>query len=102
MEQLGDIATKASKEWGIENDLKQMYEEWKPISFLFSAFRNTGTFIIKNFMNAIELLDEHSVLTTGMMYSPYKKVFEEEIETWNAKLNEVGVNIELWIKLQLN
>jgi len=29
-------------------------------------------------------------------------VFEEEIDIWSKKVNECGINIELWIKLQLN
>jgi dynein heavy chain len=46
------------------------------------------------------MLDEHIVLSQTMTFSPFKKPFEEEIETWNATLMHVSDCIEEWIKCQ--
>jgi dynein heavy chain len=46
------------------------------------------------------MLDEHIVLTQTMQFSPFKKVFEDEIEEWNTILLNVSDCIDEWMKVQ--
>lgn len=46
------------------------------------------------------MLDEHIVTTQAMIFSPYKKPFEEEIEEWNNTLMLVSDTLEEWVKCQ--
>jgi dynein heavy chain len=95
-----DIGEKAGKEYQIETSLEKMQADWKVVDFRLIAFKNTGTFSVVGFDDAMALLDEHLVITQTMQFSPFKKPFEEEIEEWNNALLNVGNVIEEWVKCQ--
>jgi len=48
------------------------------------------------------LNDEHVGITTNLFYSPYKAVYEEEIQKWKDGLEIVSEVLEYWLKLQLS
>lgn len=75
-----------------------MKADWEAVEFLLKAFKNTGTFSVAGFDDAMTMLDEHIVLTQTMQFSPFKKPFEEEIEEWNSTLLYVSECIDEWIK----
>jgi dynein heavy chain len=75
-----------------------MKKDWEAIDFMLVAFKNTGTFSVLGFDDAMAILDEHIVLTQTMQFSPFKKAFEEEIEEWNATLLYVSECIDEWKK----
>jgi len=75
-----DVGEKAYKEHNIEKSLKKMKGEWAGQDFVLPQFKNTTTSYITGFEDAIQILDEHIVTTQAMMFSPFKKPFEEEIE----------------------
>lgn len=95
-----DIGEKAGKEFNIESTLIKMKQDWESIDFKLIAFKNTGTFSVSGFDDAMAILDEHIVLTQTMQFSPFKKPFEAEIEEWNASLLYVSECIDEWIKCQ--
>ena len=76
-----------------------MKEQWSTVEFLLKPFKNTGTFSVAGFDDAMMLLDEHIVLTQTMQFSPFKKPFEEEIEEWNTTLLLVSDCIDEWMKV---
>jgi dynein heavy chain len=95
-----DIGEKAGKEFNIESTLIKMKRDWEAVEFKLISFKNTGTFSVTGFDDAMAMLDEHIVLTQTMQFSPFKKPFELEIEEWNASLLYVSECIDEWIKCQ--
>jgi dynein heavy chain len=95
-----EVGEKASKEFFIEKSLVKMKKEWEGMNFLLPKFKNTSTYTIAGFDDAIAILDEHIVTAQAMQFSPFKKPFEEEIEKWCAVLMTVSDTLEEWVKCQ--
>ncbi len=95
-----EVGEKAFKEFHIEKQLNKMQNDWKEVAFLLPQFKNTTTFWITGFDDAMAMLDEHIVTTQAMTFSPFKKPFEKEIEEWNSKLMLVSDTLEEWVKCQ--
>lgn len=68
-----------------------MQREWESVTFEVLAYKETGTYILKSPDEASQLLDDHIVMTQSMSFSPYKKVFEDRIGTWESKLRMTQV-----------
>ena len=68
-----------------------MESEWEPILMEISAYKETGTFIMKSNEETGQMLDDHIVMTQAMSFSPYKKPFEGRITTWENKLRTTQV-----------
>jgi len=99
-ENVVDIGEKAGKEYNIECSLAKMKEEWLAIEFVLKPFKNTGTFTVAGFDDAMMVLDEHIVLTQTMSFSPFKGPFLDEIDEWNEKMLYVSECIDEWMKCQ--
>lgn len=64
--------------------LNEMETIWQGINFNLMPYKST--FLIKNYDDIQQILDEHIVNTQSMQFSPFKKPFEERIIVWNNKL----------------
>ena len=95
-----DIGERAGKEYNIETSMAKMKRDWENVEFRLIAFKNTGTYSVAGFDDAMAMLDEHIVLTQTMQFSPFKKPFEAEIEEWSKSLLYVSECIDEWIKCQ--
>jgi len=82
LEVIEDLSIRASKENNIRKDLDQMYESWKQFQFEIINMKNSDSSIIKNMETCINTIDESLTITINLVYSPYKLVFEKEINTW--------------------
>lgn len=69
-----------------------MEREWESILFNVVPYKETETFILKSPDEASQLLDDHIVMTQSMSFSPFKKPFEERINTWENKLKLTQVH----------
>uniref|UniRef100_A0A8B9ENZ5 Dynein axonemal heavy chain 1 n=1 Tax=Anser cygnoides TaxID=8845 RepID=A0A8B9ENZ5_ANSCY len=98
IESITKVAEIAGKEYAIENVLNKMENEWSSVSFTVSLYKDTGTFILKNTDEASQLLDDHIVMIQSMSFSPFKKAFEDRMNTWENKLKMTQV-LE-WLKCQ--
>ena len=58
-----EIGEKAFKEYNIEKMLAKMKSEWEGLNFMLPKFKQTPTYTIAGFDDAINLLDEHIVST---------------------------------------
>lgn len=69
-----------------------MEKEWSTILFNVLPYKETDTYILKSPDEASQLLDDHIVMTQSMSFSPYKKPFEHQINSWEnkLKLTQVG------------
>lgn len=71
--------------------LNKMESEWNSILFTVMLYKDTDTFILKNTDEASQLLDDHIVMIQSMSFSPFKKPFEERMNTWENKLKMTQV-----------
>ena len=95
-----EVGEKAFKEYNIEKALAKMKADWVGLNFLLPRFKQTPTYTIAGFDDAINLLDEHIVATQAMQFSVFKKPFEEEIGEWEAKLQLASDTLEQWVSCQ--
>ncbi len=75
-----------------------MEQIWQGINFSLIPYKST--FLIKNYDDIQQILDEHIVNTQSMQFSPFKKPFEERIIIWNNKLKIMSDVLEEWAKCQ--
>ena len=68
-----------------------MEAEWEPILMEISAYKETGTYIMKSGEETAQMLDDHIVMTQAMSFSPYKKPFEIRITNWETRLRTTQV-----------
>ena len=77
-----------------------MEGEWSPMIMDVLAYKETGTYIIKVSDDCSQLLDDHIVMTQSMSFSPYKKPFEDRINTWEGKLVMTQDVLDEWMNCQ--
>ncbi|KPA85487.1 putative dynein heavy chain [Leptomonas pyrrhocoris] len=90
----------AAKESQIETALKEMRAKWESKSFIIEQYKETGTYILKDTSDVVELLDEHLNLTQQLQFSPFKAYFEEAITDWERSLNLISDTLEQWLECQ--
>ncbi|XP_054640454.1 dynein axonemal heavy chain 1 isoform X2 [Dunckerocampus dactyliophorus] len=100
MDAITQVAETAGKEYIIEQALEKMKNEWSGILFDLMPYKDTGTYILKSPDEALQLLDDHIVMTQSMSFSPYKKAFEAEINKWEGKLRTTQDVLEEWLLCQ--
>lgn len=71
--------------------LNKIEAEWKSVSFIVLLYKNTNTYILKSTDDISQLLDDHIVLVQSMSFSPFKKPFEERMNSWETKLKMTQV-----------
>ncbi|CAJ1990204.1 dynein heavy chain [Leishmania donovani] len=90
----------AAKESQIEMTLKDMRAKWETKCFIIEAYKETGTYILKDTSEVVELLDEHLNLVQQLQFSPFKGYFEESITDWERSLNLISDILEQWLECQ--
>lgn len=70
-----------------------MEKEWSSILFNVLPYKETDTYILKSPDEASQLLDDHIVMTQSMSFSPFKKPFEQRINSWETKLKLTQVGL---------
>ncbi|XP_073667291.1 dynein axonemal heavy chain 1 [Tursiops truncatus] len=99
-ESISKVAKVAGKEYAIEQALDKMEKEWSTILFNVMPYKETETYILKSPDEASQLLDDHIVMTQSMTFSPYKKPFEQRINSWENKLKLTQEVLEEWLNCQ--
>ncbi|XP_052808511.1 dynein axonemal heavy chain 1-like isoform X3 [Mya arenaria] len=97
---IAKVAEVAGKEYSIEQALDKMEKEWDPVQFEIMPYKETGTYILRSSEDTSQLLDDHIVMTQSMSFSPYKKPFEERINTWENKLTTTQDVLDEWLNCQ--
>ncbi|KPI89108.1 putative dynein heavy chain [Leptomonas seymouri] len=90
----------AAKESQIEMALKEMRAKWESKCFVVESYKESGTYILKDTSDVVELLDEHLNLTQQLQFSPFKGYFEESITDWERSLNLISDTLEQWLECQ--
>ena len=65
-----------------------MIKAWDSISFEFSQFKTS--YVIKSYDDAVALVDDHIANTQAMLFSPFKKPFEDQIMDWFNNLKRIS------------
>ena len=99
-DRLCEIGETASKEYQIETMLRTMQKQWEDINWDLKQYKHT--YVIRGYDEIGNILDEHILNTQQMMFSPYRKPFEQEIIEWNENLKLMSLITEEWAKCQLN
>ena len=77
-----------------------MEQEWNSVNLDVIPYKETGTYIMKIGEDVSQLLDDHIVMTQSMSFSPYKKVFEDRISSWEGKLIMTQDVMDEWLMCQ--
>ncbi|KAF9816548.1 hypothetical protein SFRURICE_010707 [Spodoptera frugiperda] len=99
-ELIAEIGELASKEYVIEQSLDKMQADWANKVLEVSAYKNTGTYIMKIADETLQLLDEHLLGTQQLGFSPFKAAFELRIQEWDDKLRLTQKVVDEWIECQ--
>jgi len=98
IEEIQEICVAAEKEFGLENNLQAMKEEWNSIEFEVKPYKDT--YLVGGIDEIISLLDDHIVKTQTMRGSPFIKAIEEDAKKWEHKLKYAQGLLDQWIKCQ--
>lgn len=80
--------------------MDKMETEFKDVDFEI-AYRETGSYVLKSSVD-IQRLDDNTVMTQAMSFSPFKKAHGGRLEAWGVKLNAMSEILEQWLKCQIN
>ncbi|XP_074532910.1 dynein axonemal heavy chain 1-like [Halichoeres trimaculatus] len=97
---IAHVAEVAGKEFAIEQALEKIEQEWSNVFFEVLPYQETGTFILESLDKIFQLLDDHIVMTESMSSSPFKKTFEDQINTWDSKLRMIKDMLKEWLTCQ--
>jgi dynein heavy chain len=100
VEGIEEISMHATKQFGLEKNLKAMQADWEPLSVEIKDYKQTGTFIISGLDDIIALLDEHIVKTQTMRGSPFAKGIMKECVGWEEQLKYAQSMLDEWVKVQ--
>ncbi|KEG11834.1 dynein heavy chain [Trypanosoma grayi] len=96
------ISEVAAREYQIETSLKKMKKEWEDVQLNVQAYKSTGCFLLpKDAVDEIqEKLDDQMLIAQSLGFSPFKKMFENDIAAWEASLKQVQNVMDEWLVCQ--
>ncbi|XP_015509159.2 dynein axonemal heavy chain 3 isoform X1 [Neodiprion lecontei] len=97
---LEEISMSATKEYGLEKNLRKMQDEWSEVYFDLTPYRETGVHILSAVDDIQMLLDDHILKAQTMRGSPYVKAFEHAMQAWEEKLMSMQDIIDQWLYYQ--
>ncbi|GAX80571.1 hypothetical protein CEUSTIGMA_g8008.t1 [Chlamydomonas eustigma] len=100
LDEITKVSDVAGKEYSIEQALDKMQREWEGAEMAVLDYRETKTYVIKVEESVTQTLDDHIVMTQSMVFSPYKKPFEERIIKWEQQLSLVSEILDQWMAVQ--
>ncbi|XP_030585284.1 LOW QUALITY PROTEIN: dynein heavy chain 1, axonemal-like [Archocentrus centrarchus] len=100
VDDIAQVAEVAGKEYTIEQALEKMEQDWSTVVVDVLPYKDTGTYILTNPVEASQLLDDHIVMMQSMSFSPFKKTFEARISNWESKLRLTQDVLEEWLICQ--
>jgi len=100
LSKIASICDTAGKEYSIQAALDKMMGEWENQNLEITAYKDTGTFIMKISDELLHQLEDHIVLTQSMMFSPYKDPFIDQLTSWETKIKTTQAVLDEWMACQ--
>eukprot|EP00124_Ichthyophonus_hoferi_P005428 Ihof_evm1s783 gene=Ihof_evmTU1s783 len=94
-----EIITVAQGEMGLEEFLKQVKETWTTYEVELVNYQNK-TRLVRGWDDLFNKLKEQLNQLHAMKLSPYYKVFADDAENWEDKLNRINALFDVWIDVQ--
>ncbi|KAF2072162.1 hypothetical protein CYY_006521 [Polysphondylium violaceum] len=94
-----EIITAAQGEIALEEFLKSVREYWSSLELDLVNYQRKCK-LIRGWDDLFSKLAEHLNSISAMKMSPYYKVFEEEANAWDDKLNRIRSLLDIWIDVQ--
>jgi dynein heavy chain 1, cytosolic len=96
-----DIVTQAQGEMALEEFLKQIKDIWENYSLDLTNYQNKCRLIRKECYDDMNAKSgEHLNSLQAMKHSPYYKTFEQDASNWETRMNEIGVLLDVFQKVQ--
>ncbi|KAK9459211.1 dynein heavy chain, N-terminal region 1-domain-containing protein [Lipomyces oligophaga] len=96
---ISDIITQARGQMTLDEYLKQVREFWNSYELELVNYQNKCR-LIRGWDVLFEKCAEHMNSLAAMHHSPYYKFFEEEVMSWEDKLNRINVLFDTWMDVQ--
>lgn len=97
--QLRDILAQAQGEMALEEFLSTLRRTWTDYELELVVYKSRCK-LIRGWDDLFALMDDHLSSLQSMKLSPYYKIFEEETNSWDDKLNRLRVLMETWMEMQ--
>ena len=94
-----DVIQVAQGEMALEEFLKQVKETWQTYELELVNYQNKCR-LIRGWDELFNKVKENINQVSAMKLSPYFRVFEEEANTWEDKLNRILGLFDVWIDVQ--
>ena len=94
-----EITVQAQGEMALEEFLKQVKEIWTNYPLDLVNYQNK-TRLIRGWEDLFAKSSENLNSITAMKLSPHYKVFEEDANIWEDRLNQIHVLFDVWIDVQ--
>ena len=94
-----DVLSVAQGEMALEEFLKQVRETWQYYELDLINYQHKCK-LIRGWDDLFNKLKENMNQVAAMKLSPYYRVFEEEANTWEEKLNRISNLFDIWIDVQ--
>lgn len=97
--QIRDIIGQAQGELALEEFLHMLRNTWSDYELELVVYKSRCK-LIRGWDEMFSLMDEHLSSLQSMKVSPYFKIFEEEANGWDDKLNRLRVLLDSWMEVQ--
>lgn len=94
-----EVIQRAQGELALEEFLKQVRESWATYELELVNYQNK-CHLIKGWDDLFTKLGEHLNSISAMKASPFYKVFEEQANSWDDRLNKIRNLFDVWIDVQ--
>lgn len=95
---VNDMSERATKEYKLEVQLREMQNDWKPLEFETKDYKNQDILTATDDLQAV--LDDHIVKTQTMTSSPYIAPLKGEALAWEKTLMYIQDLLDEWLLVQ--
>ncbi|KAH6659609.1 dynein heavy chain [Truncatella angustata] len=96
-----DVITQAQGEMALEEFMKQVKDHWETYELDLTNYQNKCRLLRKDCHDDMMTKSgEHLNSLQAMKHSPYYKTFEVEADIWETRMNEIGVLLDVFQKVQ--
>eukprot|EP00667_Euglena_gracilis_P000150 EG_transcript_150 len=100
VEDVANIVEKATKELGIEKNLKKVVDAWEVMSCTYEFHKGLNTYMLGPIEDIIEVLEDNNNLIQTMLANRFVEFFFEKVSKWQHNLGAVDTCMIKWMEVQ--